>query len=125
MGVSALKEIMENSIDAKATTIRILLEQGGFKTIQITDNGTGIKVADYHSIALKHFTSKIRSFDELQAGITSLGFRGEAISSLCALSQNFTICTRTEADQSAVRIRYDRHGNLIDITPTSHPIGTT
>lgn len=120
--VSAVKEIVENSVDAKSTSIKILLEQGGFNSIQITDNGSGIDVSDYQVIALKHFTSKISNFEELQKGITSLGFRGEAISSLCSLSKKFTICTKTEKDKTGVCISYDKNGTLIDVTPISHPV---
>ena len=120
--VAAVKELIENSIDANADNIKIYLEQGGFGCIQVIDNGCGIKMEDYESIALKHYTSKIRDFTDLQNGVSSLGFRGEALSSLCSLSQRIVITTRTEKDENGVRIQYDKSGKVSDITPKAHSV---
>src|SRR5438105_1604689 len=81
----AVKELIENAIDAKATSISIHVEQAGLKKIVITDNGIGMSNEDLQECFKPHTTSKI--FDENQlAGIATLGFRGEALASIAAIS---------------------------------------
>lgn len=82
---SALKEILENSIDAEATKISVQLVQGGVKQIRIADNGAGIAKDELIPALTRHSTSKISSLEDLQR-ITSLGFRGEALASISAIS---------------------------------------
>lgn len=122
---SAVKELVENSLDAGASSVLVHLDRGGFQLLQINDNGRGISPQDYKTIALKHYTSKLRNFEQLTAGISSLGFRGEALSSLCALSGTVCIETRRQEDANGVRLEYDQHGQLVQVLPASHPVGTT
>lgn len=83
---SVVKELVENAIDAKSTAITVEVKDGGTTFIRITDNGYGIPKDEVALAFLRHSTSKIRSADDLQT-ISSLGFRGEALSSICAVSQ--------------------------------------
>ena len=83
---SVIKELLENSIDAGATEIDIVIEKGGKKNIKVIDNGTGMSVKDSKMSFERHATSKIKNADELFS-IQTNGFRGEALSSICAISQ--------------------------------------
>lgn len=93
---------MENSIDAKATSIIIEIAQGGVKSIRVTDNGTGMSRNDAMLSFVKHATSKISSKDDLFS-ISSLGFRGEALASISAVSR-FEILTKTKDSAAASKI---------------------
>lgn len=83
---SIVKELLENAIDAKANTITVEIKEGGISLIRITDNGCGISKNDIPMAFLRHATSKIRTIDDLSV-IATLGFRGEALSSIGAVSQ--------------------------------------
>lgn len=83
---SVVKELVENAIDAKATAVEVEIEDGGISLIRIADNGTGMEPDDVRNAFLRHSTSKIRKVDDLMH-ISSLGFRGEALSSIAAVSQ--------------------------------------
>lgn len=83
---SVVKELVENAIDAKATAITIEIKDGGISMIRITDNGSGIDGDEIAKAFLRHSTSKIRSVEDL-LNVSSLGFRGEALSSIAAVSQ--------------------------------------
>lgn len=83
---SVVKELLENAIDAKATAVTIEIKEGGISFIRITDNGCGIAKEEIPLAFLRHSTSKIRSVEDLMV-ISSLGFRGEALSSVAAVSQ--------------------------------------
>lgn len=91
---SVVKELVENSIDAGATEIEISIEKGGKQLIRIVDNGSGIARDDLHSAFLPHATSKISKAEDLE-NIMTLGFRGEAVASIAAVSQ-MTITSKTE-----------------------------
>ena len=90
---NAVKELIENSIDANATKITIRLVENGLDLITVVDNGTGIPPSEYEKITMKYFTSKIERFEDIKK-LKSLGFRGEALSSLCQICSKFTIATR-------------------------------
>ena len=83
---SVVKELVENAIDAGATAIVTEIEEGGISMIRIADNGCGMDASDVPNAFLRHSTSKIRSVEDL-VHIGSLGFRGEALSSIAAVSQ--------------------------------------
>ena len=83
---SIVKELVENSIDAKATSITVEIRKGGINYIKIIDNGTGFKSDDIELAFERHATSKIRKEEDLQR-ITSMGFRGEALASVAAIAK--------------------------------------
>ena len=88
----ALKEILENSLDAGATNIDIKIQDHGLRSITVVDNGSGVKPEDFESLTAKHHTSKLADFEDLDK-VDTFGFRGEALSSLCAAA-TLTIITR-------------------------------
>lgn len=98
---SIVKELLENSIDAKATMISIEIKDGGNSLIRITDNGKGIKSEDVRCAFLRHSTSKISTSDDL-FNISTLGFRGEALSSISAVSM-VELITKTKDELTGTR----------------------
>ncbi|CAO2839733.1 unnamed protein product [Amaranthus hypochondriacus] len=120
---SAIKELVENSLDAGATSIEIALKDYGEGWFQVIDNGCGISPSDFQVLALKHHTSKLADFSDLQM-LTTFGFRGEALSSLCALG-NLTIETRTKNESVATHLTFDHSGHLIAEKKTARKVGTT
>ncbi|MBR1445074.1 MAG: DNA mismatch repair endonuclease MutL [Firmicutes bacterium] len=98
---SVVKELTENSIDAGATSITIEIEEGGISLIRITDNGSGIEKDQIETAFLRHATSKLYEFDELE-DIATLGFRGEALSSIASVSQ-VEMVTKTKDDSTGIR----------------------
>ncbi|MEZ4629001.1 MAG: DNA mismatch repair endonuclease MutL, partial [Eubacteriales bacterium] len=119
---SVVKELVENAIDAGASAISVEIENGGLDSIRITDNGSGIADDDCETAFLRHATSKISSANDLFA-IRSLGFRGEALASIAAVSR-VTLQTQTEEDDLGSLIRYDG-GDLIEHRRTAGTRGTT
>ncbi|KAG9003131.1 hypothetical protein FRB93_011210 [Tulasnella sp. JGI-2019a] len=109
---TAVKELVENSLDAGATNIEIRFKEYGLRSIEVIDNGSGISKENYESVALKHYTSKLSKYEDLTT-VRSFGFRGEALSSLCALSDSVTFTTATEADAPMGTIlEMERSGKL-------------
>ena len=98
---SVVKELVENAIDAKATAITVEIKEGGISFIRITDNGCGIEREQVPIAFLRHSTSKIRTIEDLLA-TTSLGFRGEALSSIAAVAQ-VELLTKTRDAFAGVR----------------------
>ncbi|XP_053606101.1 mismatch repair endonuclease PMS2 [Plodia interpunctella] len=119
----AVKELVENALDAKATNIDIRLKNYGTELIEVSDNGYGVTEDNFAALTLKYHTSKLSEYSDL-LGVTSFGFRGEALSSLCSLS-DLTITTRHQTSSYATKIEYDHKGNIIKKTPCSRQIGTT
>lgn len=119
---SVIKELVENAIDAGATSIEVEIAEGGIKYMRITDNGCGMSEVDARLAVLRHATSKIRSADDLY-DIASLGFRGEAIASIASVSK-FTLRTRQETDDMGTRI-YIEGGHMVDCDPCGTSVGTT
>lgn len=103
---SVVKELVENAIDAKANAITVEIKEGGIKFIRVTDNGTGIEKAQIPTAFLRHATSKIRNVSDL-LNVSSLGFRGEALSSIAAVGQ-VELISKTADSLSGTR--YEIHG---------------
>lgn len=119
---SIVKELMENAIDAGATMISIEIEEGGTKSIRITDNGKGIEKEDVRIAFLRHTTSKIKTAIDLLS-VSSLGFRGEALSSIAAVCQ-VELLTRTGSDMEGIRYRIEG-GKEVGYEEIGIPVGTT
>lgn len=119
---SVVKELVENAIDAKATAITVEIKEGGIALIRITDNGYGIERDQIRMAFYRHSTSKIRSVDDLLF-ISSLGFRGEALSSISAVSQ-VELITKTGGDLTGTRYVIEGGEEKI-VEDVGAPNGTT
>lgn len=119
---SVVKELVENAIDAGATAIVVEIKEGGISFLRITDNGQGIQREDVRNAFLRHSTSKIRAVEDLTT-ITSLGFRGEALSSIAAVSQ-VELLTKTKEDPFGTRYVIEG-GKEKELEDTAAPDGTT
>src|SRR5579872_7190964 len=119
--VSVVRELVDNALDAGATEIRIDIRGGGLRSIRVTDNGSGL-APDQVELAFRHHaTSKIRAADDL-LNVTSLGFRGEALPSIAAVSE-LIMMTATAAHPVGVQLEL-RHGAIIGRGLLSRPPGT-
>lgn len=121
---SVVKELVENSIDAGASTIDVRFKNQGLDLIEVQDNGSGIAPANYESIALKHHTSKLSSYDDI-GSLETFGFRGEALASLCALSTvSITTCVAADVPKGS-RLAFEASGKLRDTSVVAAQRGTT
>ncbi|XP_077873844.1 PMS1 protein homolog 1 isoform X3 [Ictidomys tridecemlineatus] len=121
--VSVVKELVENSLDAGATSIDVKLENYGFDKIEVRDNGEGIKAVDAPVMAVKYYTSKINSHEDLE-NLTTYGFRGEALGSICCVAE-VLITTRTAADNFSTQYLLDGSGHIFSQKPSHLGQGTT
>ncbi len=119
---SVVKELLENAIDAKATAVTVEIRDGGISFIRVTDNGCGIPKEEVPLAFLRHSTSKIRSVEDLFM-VSSLGFRGEALSSIAAVAQ-VEVITRTPGSLTGTRYQIDG-GQQKSIEEIGAPEGTT
>ena len=119
---SALKELLENSLDAGATEIAVQLEGGGVKLLRVRDNGGGIAPEELAYALMRHATSKILSLDDLQR-VASMGFRGEALASMASVAQ-VTLTSRNTAAEHAWQIQAV-DGAQSDAAPAAHAHGTS
>lgn len=120
--VSIVKELVENAIDAGATSIIIEIKNGGKSYIRVSDNGCGIEKEDVELAFKRHATSKIKIATDLDS-IKSLGFRGEALASIAAVSRTELI-TKTVNEKSGIRVKIEG-GEISDKADTGCPEGTT
>ncbi len=119
---SIVKELIENSIDAGATTITVEIQNGGIRFIRITDNGCGISSSDAPTAFLRHATSKVKDARDLDE-IGTLGFRGEALASIAAVSK-VEMMTKTYSEELGTYLRISG-SELQEVRETGCPLGTT
>jgi DNA mismatch repair protein MutL len=119
---SVVKELLENALDAGAKTVRIEVEQGGKRMIRVTDDGHGMTHDDALLAFERHATSKLRTADDLLS-IATLGFRGEALPSVAAVSR-LLLETRDESEAEGTRVEF-AGGKLVGVKPAGLPAGTT
>ena len=119
---AAIKELVENSLDAGATAVTVEIKEGGLSSIRVADNGCGIEESDIRMAFERHATSKISREQDLNA-IATLGFRGEALASIAAVSK-VSMTTRTAERETGLKI-LNEGGKITDIRETACPVGTT
>lgn len=120
--VSVVKELVENALDAGADYIVVETQRGGLGSIRVTDNGSGISDADVETAFLRHATSKIKNAEDLES-IATMGFRGEALSSIAAVSK-IRLITRTGNSDEGTLLELEG-GTVTDHQPIGCPVGTT
>jgi DNA mismatch repair protein MutL len=118
---SVVKELVENALDAGARTIRVETEAGGKRLVRVTDDGCGMSRDDALLAFERHATSKLRTAEDLLA-IATLGFRGEALPSIAAVSR-LVLETRTAEDTEGTRVEF-AGGKLVAVKPAGVPVGT-
>ncbi|PYH41249.1 putative DNA mismatch repair protein [Aspergillus saccharolyticus JOP 1030-1] len=123
---SIVKELLDNALDASATSVTIEISPNTIDVVQVRDNGTGISCEDHPFVCRRSFTSKIQTVDDLRhVGGTWLGFRGEALASAAEVSSSLVVTTRVENESIGHVIRYGRDGELVSTQFMAHPVGTT
>ena len=122
---SLVKELVDNALDAKATSIDILISRNTLDKLEVRDNGHGIPSEDFDALGRRGHTSKLRSFEELKfLGGATLGFRGEALASAVQLGE-VSVTTKTEGESVGTKLVLKASGGVDRQTRTSHPVGTT
>lgn len=121
---SVTKELIENAIDAGSQRIEVEIEQGGTRLIKVRDDGIGIGEDDLPLALARHATSKIGSLEDLE-GVSSLGFRGEALASISSVSRLELISNAQEDPRDGWRVVAEGRGMEARVTPAPHPRGTS
>ncbi|KAF5874100.1 putative dna mismatch repair protein [Botrytis fragariae] len=121
---SVVKELVENSLDAGATGIDVRFKNQGLEAIEVQDNGGGISPHNYDTLALKHYTSKLTTYNDLTT-LQTFGFRGEALSSLCALSNFSVITCIPESAPKGTKLEFEISGKLKGTSVVAAQKGTT
>ncbi|KAK5026339.1 hypothetical protein LTR13_010121 [Exophiala sideris] len=122
---SVVKELVDNALDSRATTISVEIANNTLDIIQVKDNGTGIDIQDRQLLCKRGCTSKIRTLDDLaRLGGSFLGFRGEALWSIAELSRDVVVTTRVDGEVVATSLKYAASG-MLSSSSASHPVGTT
>ena len=119
---SVIKELLENALDAGATTVSVEIEGGGKTFVRVTDDGIGMDREDAEKALERHATSKLRELSDLQSVVTH-GFRGEALPSIASVS-HLVLRTSEGAAPAGTEIEV-RHGRLAQVKDAGHPRGTT
>jgi DNA mismatch repair protein MutL len=115
---AVVKELLDNGLDASATSISVEISQNTIDTIQVKDNGHGIAPDDFEYVCKRAYTSKIQTLDDLRnVGGLSLGFRGEALASAAEMADTLTMTTRTKAEVVGSALKYDWKGDLVRYEP--------
>ncbi|WP_343773361.1 DNA mismatch repair endonuclease MutL [Natronoarchaeum mannanilyticum] len=121
---SAVKELVENSLDADASRIEVAVERGGVESIRVRDDGVGMSEADVRAAVQEHTTSKIEDVDDLESGVATLGFRGEALHTIGAVSRTEITTKPRSADDAGTKLTYVG-GEVESVEPAGCPEGTT
>ncbi|KAM0126025.1 hypothetical protein ACHAO1_010313 [Botrytis cinerea] len=121
---SVVKELVENSLDAGATSVDVRFKNQGLEAIEVQDNGGGISPQNYDTLALKHHTSKLSTYNDLTT-LQTFGFRGEALSSLCALSNFSVITCMPESAPKGTKLEFEISGKLKGTSVVAAQKGTT
>jgi DNA mismatch repair protein MutL len=119
---SAVKELVENALDAGATRVEVGIKGGGVALVRVRDDGSGMSHDDAERAVGRRATSKLSTAEDL-AGVDSLGFRGEALHALSSVS-SLALTTREAGTEHATRVRV-LAGSVPEPSPASHPVGTT
>src|SRR5215210_2376558 len=117
---SAVKELIDNAVDAGGTVVKVDVREAGLKLIRVSDNGSGIPADDLPLAFTSHATSKIRRLEDLER-LTTLGFRGEALPSIAAVSR-VAVQTRCEAEPAGCRVELE-YGRVRSQSMCSTPAG--
>ncbi len=121
---SVTKELMENAIDAGSRRIEVEVEQGGTRLVRVRDDGVGISEEDLPLALARHATSKIESLEDLE-GVSSLGFRGEALASISSVSRLELVSNASEDPTHGFRVVAEGRGMEARVAPAPHPRGTS
>ncbi|CAB9504250.1 protein MutL [Seminavis robusta] len=124
---SAVKELLDNALDAGSKSINIRLFNQGLEILEVSDDGTGVPPVSRPFLAQAHATSKIRAFDDIYSSATSLGFRGEALFCLANLSGKLIVATRTESEPLGQKMEFKHDGTLdaASVAVVPRKVGTT
>jgi len=120
---SVVKELVENGLDAGADRVEVVVEGDGTDLIRVRDDGHGMSEADVRAAVEEHTTSKIADIEDLESGLATLGFRGEALHTIGAVSRMEITTRHADADRGT-RLRYEG-GDVTSVEPAGCPVGTT